>query len=47
MTEPTLACVALHQDDRRVLGAQPYLDLGVTILRETGREIHSWVCLIE
>lgn len=36
VTEPTLAEVALHQDDRRGLGAQPYLDIGVTILKEIG-----------
>lgn len=36
VSEPTLAIVALHQDDRRVLGAQPYLDIGIAILRETG-----------
>ena len=36
VTEPTLAAVALHQDDRRGLGAQPYLDIGVTILKEIG-----------
>jgi hypothetical protein len=36
VTEPTKAVVTLHQDDRRVLGAQPYLDIGLTVLRETG-----------
>lgn len=30
------AVVAIHQDDRRVKGARPYIDIGVTVLRVTG-----------
>jgi hypothetical protein len=34
------AVVAIHQDDRRMKGARPYIDFGVSVLRVTGPE--SW-----
>ena len=31
--EPTTTIVTLHQDDRRVIGSHPYLDIGLAILK--------------
>lgn len=32
VNEPTHAIFTIHQDDRRVIGTQPYLDIGIAIL---------------
>jgi len=35
-TESCSAVFTIHQTDRRVVGAQPYIDIGITVLREVG-----------